>query len=330
MKILFVCPYVPTPMKRRPLDFLLHLARRHDLHLRVLARHDEIRRARRSSDIFERLGSACASVEVLPVTLPAIAASCAAGYARGESLRVAYAGAHARYGPRLDRDCERLGIDVVHVDRLRLAPIANALSRPAVVDLPDCMSWRMEQSAGAAWGPQALFYRAESRRLRRFEATSLNRHRLVLAASDEDADKTRASGYRGEVRVVPCLIDLDETGEADLQSAGPVLLFHGNLSYFPNVHAMTTYVRDVFGELRRRFPALQLAIVGARPNAAMRALDRVDGVRIVADVPHVAPWLRAATAVIAPIRVGAGHSQKVCEAVWAGRGDLQPRGGGAR
>ena len=47
--------------------------------------------------------------------------------------------------------------------------------------------------------------------------------------------------------------------------------------------------------------------------------DNGGKVRVAADVERIGPWLRAATAVIAPMRIGGGHSQKVCEALLLGR-----------
>ncbi len=319
MRILFVCPYPLSPVKRRPLNFALHLARRHEVHLRVLARPDELRAYRRWSDSHALLAAACASVEMLPVSLPAIAAGSAAGVVRGDPLRVAYTVAHARYAAALNRQCAALRIDVVHVDRMRLARLATRLEPPAVVDLPDCMSWAVQEWSTAAAGARRLAYAAEAVRLRRFEGGALNECPIVLAASEADRAKLDASGYRGEIAVIPGIIDLQE-GEGERAPAdGPLLLFHGHLSYPPNVDAITAFARDVFGALRARFPSLRLAIVGVSPARAVQRLDGIQGVSVVANVPRMAPWLRAATAVIAPMRIGAGHSQKICEAMLLGR-----------
>ena len=322
MRILFVCPYPLSPVKRRPLNFALHLAARHELHLRVLARPDEIRAYhRRWSDAHERLAAACASYEVLPVSLPRIAAGSVAGYAHGDASRVAYTAAHGRYAELLNRQCAALRIDVVHVDRLRLARLATSLTPPSVLDLPDCMSWATGDWASEASGPRAWFYAQESRRLRRFEGGELNDNQVVLVASDADAERLSASGYRGEARSIPGIIDLqeDDADEAVARMAKPLLVFHGHLAYPPNVDAVVAFVSNVFGALRASWPALQLAVVGVSPARAVRSLAAVDGVSVVANVKHMSPWLRAATAVIAPMRIGPGHSQKICEAMLTAR-----------
>lgn len=166
-----------------------------------------------------------------------------------------------------------------------------------------------------------LVYRAEARRLRAYEGGALNAVPAVAVASDEDGRRVQASGYRGRVVYVPGIIEFLEEARPEARSAGraPHLMFHGTLYYRPNVDAITAFARDVLPVLRSRFPQLTLSVVGARPRAAVRRLSASDGVRIVADVPHMAPWLRAATAIVVPMRIGVGHSQKVCEALLAGR-----------
>jgi hypothetical protein len=321
VRILFVCPYLPTPLKRRQLNFVLHLARRHELHLRVLATRGEMRAGPVAPSIVDHLRSSCASFEVLPVALPELLARGAASYVCGDALRTAYTRAHERWTERLQRDCESHRIEIVHVDRLRLARLAARIERPVVVDLPDCMSWAVEQWASVARGARRSLYREEARRLQRFEGGVLNDCPAAIVASEEDGRCVRTVGYRGEVHCIPGIIDLlgEGDGGAPISSEAPSLVFHGTLFYPPNVDAIGCFVRDVFPVLRATVPSLTLTIVGARPDRRVRALASTDGVRVVADVEAIGPWLRGATAVIAPMRIGAGHSQKVCEGLLAAR-----------
>jgi hypothetical protein len=279
------------------------------VHLRVLATAGERQTVAGSADLVDRLRASCASLALLPVPLPLVLLRGAGHWARGDALRTAYTRAHDRWAARLNRECDSLGIDVVHVDRLRLARLAAAIDRPAVVDLPDCMSWAVEQWASVA------------RRLRRFEGGTLNRCPAALVASEEDARWVRSSGYRGDTHCVPGIIDFLAEGievAAPAVDGAPRLVFHGNLFYPPNVDAICSFAREVFPALRAEFPSVALTIVGASPGRRVRRLAG-DGIRVMADVEAIAPWLRAATAVIAPMRIGAGHSQKVCEGLLAGR-----------
>lgn len=320
MKILFVCPYVPTVTKRRPLNFVVHLARRHELHLRMLAPRIEMRRAFGGARAVEQLRTVCASIESLPVSLPRLLAGGAWRYARGDALRIAYTDAHGGFVSRLNRQSDALGIDVVHVDRLRLASLAAGIRRPVVLDLPDCMSWAAEQRAALARGALGLFYKLEARRLRSFEGGTLNTVPAALVASDEDRRRVRAAGYHRMMVHVPGIIDLDlEDGGAGDPLPHPALVFHGTLSFPPNVDSITTFARQIFPLLRAKFHGLRLYILGAAPARAVRILGRLEGVHVAADVERIGPWLRAATAVIAPMRIGGGHSQKVCEGLLLGR-----------
>lgn len=319
MRILFLSPHPPTPIKRRTLNLLRHLARRHEVHLRVLASPSELRSAA-VTESMDLLGAACASVQVLPVSLSLRLAAAARDYTSGSDARSAYMHAHDRWAAPLQRECDQLDIEIVHADRVRLARLAIRVDRPALVDLPDCMSWGMDEWAAAARGPRAAVYRSEARRLRALEGGALNSIPVITVASPDDGERVRAAGYRGTPFYLPGIIDfLEEPARSPPPGADELhLMFHGTLSYRPNVDAITAFVRDVLPELRARHPGLVLSVVGARPVAAVRALRR-SGVRVVADVPQIAPWLRAATAVVVPMRIAVGHSQKVCEALLARR-----------
>jgi len=320
MRILFLSPHMPSPLKGRTLNFVRHAAARHELHLRILASPFEPRTGDATAEL-TALRPRCASVEVIEVATPRFLAAGAVGLLRGDDLRSAWTRAHDRCSDRLQRQCDRLAIDVVHADRMRVGRIAARLGRPVLADLPDCLSWAMAQWSARARGMRRLLYAYEARRLRAYEGGDLNALPAAAVASAEDGRRLLASGYRGRVVYLPGIIELarDEIPVTTAAAGGPHLIFHGTLYYRPNVDAVATFVREVLPLLRRRFPRLTLSLVGARPRASVRRLGRVDGVRVVADVPHVAPWLRAATAAVIPMRIGVGHSQKVCEALLAGR-----------
>lgn len=316
MRILLLSPHVPTPVKRRTLNAVRHLARRHELHLRILVAPHE---ARAEAARLDALRAACASLAVLPIPLPRRLLAALRDWTAGADLRAAYMRAHEAWLPSLRSDCERLAIDVVHADRARTTRLAARLERPLVVDLPDCLSFSMEQWAARARGARAALYRADARRLRAFEGGTLNAAPVVGVASDEEGARLRAAGYRGAVRYLPGIIDLGDDPLAPVAApAAPRLVFHGTLSYQPNVDAITSFVRGPWPSLRRRFPRLELWIVGAHATRAVRRLHGA-GVRVVGAVDHVAPWLRGATAVIVPLRLAVGHSQKACEALLTGR-----------
>jgi glycosyltransferase involved in cell wall biosynthesis len=102
------------------------------------------------------------------------------------------------------------------------------------------------------------------------------------------------------------------------QPDGNTIVFHGNMSYAPNVDAVRFLCRDVLPRLRDTHPTLVLSIVGYDPAPAIRALH--DGTRVIvtAGVADIVPYLTAATLGVYPLRFGSGMPNKVLDALACG------------
>jgi polysaccharide biosynthesis protein PslH len=78
------------------------------------------------------------------------------------------------------------------------------------------------------------------------------------------------------------------------------------------------FATDIWPHIRRRMPDFKLAIVGANPAPAVRALAELPGVTVTGTVPDVRPYYRDALAAIVPLRTGGGTRLKILEAMAAG------------
>ena len=193
------------------------------------------------------------------------------------------------------------GCDGVHVMRLYLAPYLDAvLDRhghpPLVLDVDD-----LESTTNRSLGRGD-----EAERYERLEAWYLPRFDQVVTCSRADAE---AVGSLAEVTVVPNAVR--PPAEAPEPAARHDLLFVGNLSYAPNVEAARWLCEEVVPLLGD----VTVALVGAAPAAAVRALADVDGVTVAADVPSVSPWYAGAKVAVAPVHAGGGTRTKVLEAL---------------
>ncbi|MDO6454490.1 TIGR03087 family PEP-CTERM/XrtA system glycosyltransferase [Neptunomonas phycophila] len=95
----------------------------------------------------------------------------------------------------------------------------------------------------------------------------------------------------------------------------PVLVFTGAMDYWPNVDAVEWFVTDVFPLIRKKHPRIEFYIVGGKPTDAVVRLQKVDGVKVTGRVADVRPYIKFATAVVAPMRVARGVQNKVLEAM---------------
>lgn len=115
-------------------------------------------------------------------------------------------------------------------------------------------------------------------------------------------------------------VDIDYFARRDEPDPGalPLLTFTGAMDYRPNIDAVTFFADAVLPRLRRRFGGACFAIVGARPDAAVRRLGRRPGIIVTGRVADVRPWLSQATLVVAPLRIARGVQNKVLEAMSMG------------
>lgn len=193
---------------------------------------------------------------------------------------------------------------LVHVMRTYLAPCLDFLfdhgRRPPITLDFDELDSNVYRQLGCE---------EESERFQRLERSYIPRADHVYAASDLEARMVTESYGANRVTTVanavwPPLVSESIEPEYDL-------LFVGSLSYPPNVDA----ARWLCGEIRPLLEGSTIAIVGSRPGAEVRALAKLPGVTVAADVPDVAPWYARSRVAVAPLRSGGGTRIKVIEAL---------------
>lgn len=206
--------------------------------------------------------------------------------------------------------------DVVHAQLVRAAPyVQGAQAPPVVIDLIDALSVNFARRAYADHGPLAGVAAIEARRLARYEAALVRAGASCLVVSAAEA---AALGGGAGVRVVPNGVDGEAFAYRDDGRAPARLVFGGNLGYFPNIDAARWLVGEVLPRVRAVVPEAEVRLVGARPARSVRALARLPGVSLAADVPDMAEELARGTVAVLPLRAGSGLQNKVLEAMAVG------------
>ncbi len=186
---------------------------------------------------------------------------------------------------------------------------------PAVVDLIDCNAlefWRAARTTPGlrrrlSWVRELLVSVVYARRgFRAFGAT--------VCVGETDAAWLRRMRVGANVHVVPNGVTLP--AEAPAGAGDPVLSFTGSLDYHPNIDAARFAAHAVFPLVRAALPEARLLIAGRRPVPDIRALARLPGVEVAADVPDMRDVLARTRVALAPMRAGSGIKNKVLEA-WA-------------
>ena len=189
-----------------------------------------------------------------------------------------------------------------------------------LVDFVDVDSEKWAAYAAMKTFPARQIYRREARELLRFDRRVAAIADASIFVSEPEAElfRTRAPEVRERVFAIPNGIDTTyfspkNAGARPNFTGAPVIVFTGQMDYWPNVDAVVWFSKDVLPKILDRFPAAEFYIVGSRPSAAVRALGSRPGVIVTGRVPDVRPFVGHADVVVAPLRIGRGIQNKVLE-----------------
>jgi sugar transferase (PEP-CTERM/EpsH1 system associated) len=210
-------------------------------------------------------------------------------------------------------------LKVIHTQHLRMSQYTSALNHYRILDLPDAYSlyWERRKKVMRPW-LNRIFDNIESKRVIQAEKV-LHQFNLTLACSVEDRDHLRNLHEHSRIELLRNGVDLETFNFKghDYNRSG-TLLFTGNMDYAPNVDAVTYFVKEMFGSIKRQYKGeIKLVIAGQRPVAEVKALAAAD-VIVTGFVPDISELYEQADVVIAPLRFGAGTQNKVLEAMAMG------------
>ena len=223
--------------------------------------------------------------------------------------------------------------DTVQVEGVHLAPYADLVrsiqgERPIISDWHNIESELMRRYGERASGLRGLAARRTASLLKRTEDRLLRQCDVCTVASDREREQLSRRNPTVELAFVPNGVDVDYYAEAEIASAYDNagrphdgqprhVLFVGSMDYHANIDGVLWFTREVWPEVRRRYPGRRFIIVGRDPSPEVRALAAED-VEITGTVRDVRPFYANAVAVVAPLRVGGGTRLKILEAMAAG------------
>jgi sugar transferase (PEP-CTERM/EpsH1 system associated) len=206
-----------------------------------------------------------------------------------------------------------------------MAPyVADATGMRRLLDMVDIDSekWR-DYASASAWPLRAVWAR-EARTLLAFERRMAACFERTVLVSRAEAARFRelAPECGDQVGWIDNGVDSEFFAPGEYPDpyppGGPVYAFTGTMDYRPNVDAAGWFVREVMPLLRKLGLGIRLAIVGASPAPAVRALAAAD-VLVTGRVADMRPYLAHAAAAVAPLRIARGIQNKVLEAMAMGR-----------
>jgi sugar transferase (PEP-CTERM/EpsH1 system associated) len=318
-EILYLSHCVPYPPdkgeKIRAYHQLKDLSERFALHLVCFARN------RADVEAANSLAPLCASVFVQPLSSYGALAKAAVLFLAGSCLNTSFY-SHSKVRRRV-RELQAT------------RPIAAALAYSAVMfpyvtpgtscvlDMVDVDSEKWFNYATLR--RPAFPYRLEARRFRRAEVEFAEKAALSLFTTGaEEALFRRFSPSSVSTGVIENGVDFDyfdpaQSSMAEELKGRTALVFTGAMDYHPNIDAVCWFAASMLPELRRKDATLEFVIVGRNPAKQVLALQSTPGVRVIGAVPDVRPYVNAATAIVAPLRIARGIQNKVLEGLAMGK-----------
>lgn len=209
--------------------------------------------------------------------------------------------------------------DVLHVEGDYSAGILPSdLPVPKVLSLHDSLTLRYAELARGSQDPwtkfrygMLKFYKSRYARLvfPRFDA--------CLLVSERDSQSVSALVPGLSTFVIPNGVDTDyfHPMAQPPEAESTELLFHGNLSYAPNIEAAMHFANTVLPQIRGQIPSAVFHLAGAAPAAPIRKLASRPEVRLSADVPDIRTALSQAALYVCPVLRGTGVKNKLLEAM---------------
>lgn len=310
MRILYITPYVPSPIRVRPYELLRALC--------ALGVRPTVLCAASLADegAIAALRGWGLDVVAVPIGLMQRVPAIVRGAIVGQPLQAAY-GVPAVFARRLRELLLTRRFDLVHIEHLRAAallPLVRPL--PVVYDAVDCISLLLERTrdAGPDWRSRSIAA-LELARTRSFEGAACTEAQLTIVTSPEDAEALRALAPDALIRVVPNGVDGARFTPVTSGRAEQMIVCSGKMSYHANVAAAQRLITRIMPLVWARRPDAQLWIVGSAPPRSIRRYAADPRIVVTGHVPEIAPYLQRATVAASPLCYGVGVQNKVLEAL---------------
>lgn len=321
MRILYIVPYVPSLVRSRSYNLIRCLTDRgHEVTLWTLCANEEERQE------LEAFRTECAQVRAVPMPRWRSVWNCLRALPTAVPLQSVYS-----WQPALidDDALKEAAPDVIHVEHLRGSRYGLALKSkiqtqklkiPLVWDSVDCISLLFRQSAANSLNPVSRWLtRFELGRTERFERWLLSQFDRVAVTSPVDrqalADLLPPGADDSFLQLLPQGTDVTYFTPGTEAREQNELVISGKMSYHANVSMALHLVRDIMPYVWETRPDVRLTIVGAEPAREVLALQQSPLVTVTGRVDDVRPYLRRATAAVAPLIYGTGTQNKVLEAM---------------
>lgn len=307
--ILVITPRYPYPViggdRLRIFEICRELSRHHDLTLLSLCEtYHEFNAKLPNDGIFSRIErvwlprwrSVLNVMLAIPTNIP---------------LQIAYYKS-SEFSKRLKTLLPQHDLCLAHL--IRAGDYLRDSSIPKVLEMTDAISLNYQRVSmlGLNRGLKSLVYRAEVKRLVKYERKAIKDYSAVILVSNIDRDFLLQGEELDNVLVCSNGVDLNLLPFRDRKDSSPVAVFIGNMTSIQNLDACLYFAEEILPLIRQKIDCRFRVVGRINPGDAKR-LTKFEGVEVFGNVKSIADAVLDARVGVAPIRLGAGVQNKVLE-----------------
>jgi glycosyltransferase involved in cell wall biosynthesis len=306
-------PYLPARDGFRVYEanILANLAKSHDVHLISLLRlgdDEHLAWARR------HFASVTTIVDEKH-SLPSRVASFACTYYSGRPLHY-----RSSFSKTISDQSSSQKWNVLHVAGEFVGGlIPPTLKLPMVLSLHDAYSLRCRQIAELSTSTvEKFYYRLLVPLEERYARKTFHRFSKCVYVADADLEVARSLGV-SNAAVISNGVDTSYFTPTDVPIRTNTIIFHGNLSYPPNVRAVQDMIAEVMPVVRREIPEVVFRVVGATPDPKVLEFSRQGLIELISSPADIRPSLEDGAVYACGVRFGTGLKNKLLEAMSMGK-----------
>ncbi len=161
-----------------------------------------------------------------------------------------------------------------------------------------------------------------AKRIKRFESRQINRCDVLVPITTRDKIHFDLLGNTRPSHVCPAGIDMPEDIEKKRLtkfSAPTSLYFLGSLDWRPNLEGLLWFAKEVFPELKKRHPELEMHVAGRNAPAKLSCTLQKLGIKFHGAIDSAPEFIRTKDMLVAPCFAGSGMRLKIIEAMSMGK-----------
>jgi len=209
--------------------------------------------------------------------------------------------------------------DIVYFHIFTMAQYYKAVNTKAlkVLDITDAYSLFLERLMNFDMSiMDKIFFRIEKKKVKKYERI-FTKFDSVFVCSNIDKEYLEQNYSHKNIKVFENGIDTNIYKYEEEKPEKYRIIFTGNIPYFPNRDAIKYFIKDIFPLILERVPQAKLIIVGKDPTEDILKLAN-ENIIIKGFVKDLKREYLMSEVNVAPIRFGAGTSNKIIEAIALG------------